>query len=122
MVRPTNTIPSKARLFRALSDEPRLSVIEYLMGGEQRVSDLALQLQMSQSSVSTHLGTLHTAGAVTRRTDGRSAFYSFAHPMVATLLRSAEEIVVASVQQTYTCSMECCQPEAPSPEFPASAR
>lgn len=114
MVRPTNTTPIKARLFRALSDEPRLSVIEHLAGGEQRVSDLALQLGMSQSSVSTHLGALHAAGAVNRRTDGRNAYYSFAHPMVATLLRSAEEIVVASVQGAYTCSMECCQTAAPS--------
>src|SRR2546428_5004218 len=110
MVRPTNTIPLKARLFRALADEPRLAVIEQLADGEQRVSDLAVRLGMSQSSVSTHLAALHAAGAVLRRADGRSAHYALAPPTVGTLLDSAEEIVVASVQQAYTCSRDCCQP------------
>jgi DNA-binding transcriptional ArsR family regulator len=114
MVQPTNTTPLKARLFRALADEPRLTVAEELAHGEQRVSDLAQRLHMSQSSVSTHLAALHAGGAVVRRAEGRQAYYGFAHPTVGRLLQDAEEIVVAAVQDAYVCSRECCMPTAPS--------
>lgn len=108
MLRPTNTTALKARLFRALSDEPRLTVLEQLGAGERRVSDLAADLGLSQSAVSTHLASLHAAGAVDRRAEGRSAYYAFAHPSVETLLTAAEEVICAPLQSAYACVQECC--------------
>jgi DNA-binding transcriptional ArsR family regulator len=108
LLKPTNAIPLKARLFRALSDEPRLAVLEQLGQGERRVSDLALDLGLSQSAVSTHLASLHAAGAVERRAEGRSAYYAFAHPSVETLLSAAEEVICAPLQNAYACVQECC--------------
>ncbi len=108
MLRPTNVIPLKARLFRSLSDEPRLAVLEQLEGGERRVSDLAADLGMSQSAVSTHLSSLLAAGAVERRAEGRSAYYAFAHPSVGVLLEAAEEVICAPLQNVYACVQECC--------------
>jgi len=108
MLKPTNAIPLKARLFRALSDEPRLAVLEQLGAGERRVSDLAADLGLSQSAVSTHLSSLLAAGAVERRAEGRSAFYGLAHPSVETLLAAAEEVICAPLQSAYACVQECC--------------
>jgi ArsR family transcriptional regulator, cadmium/lead-responsive transcriptional repressor len=105
---PTNAIPLKARLFRALSDEPRLAVLEQLSQGERRVSDLAVDVGLSQSAVSTHLASLHAAGAVERRSEGRSVYYAFAHPSVETLLSAAEEVICAPLQNAYACVQECC--------------
>ena len=113
MLRPTNSLAPVARLFRALGDEPRLAVLQALEQGEQRVSDLAERLGTPQSSVSTHLATLHAAGAVTRRADGRSVFYGFADPSVERLLRSAQDVVIASLQDAYACTQPCCV-EAPA--------
>jgi len=108
MLRPTNAIGAKARLFRALSDEPRLAVLEQLGRGERRVSDLAAELGLPQSAVSTHLSSLLAAGAVERRAEGRSAFYTFAHPSVGTVLEAAEEVICAPLQNAYACVQECC--------------
>ena len=108
MLRPTNAIPLKARLFRALSDEPHLAVLEQLSAGERRVSDLAAELGMTQSAVSTHLSSLLAAGAVERRAEGRSAYYMYSHPRVETLLDAAEEIICAPLQSAYACVQECC--------------
>jgi len=108
MLRPTNALGAKARLFRSLSDEPRLAVLEQLGEGERRVSDLAACLGMTQSAVSTHLSSLLAAGAVDRRAEGRSAYYTFAHPSVGVLLEAAEEVICAPLQNAYACIQECC--------------
>ncbi|MBI4214314.1 MAG: winged helix-turn-helix transcriptional regulator [Chloroflexi bacterium] len=113
MLRPTNGLAMEARLFRALGDEPRLVVLQELESCEQRVSDLADRLAIAQSSVSTHLATLHAAGAVARRAAGRSVYYGFAHPSVGTLLGSAHEVVLASLQDAVACTQPCCV-EVPS--------
>lgn len=110
MLRPRNASALKARLFRALGDEARLTVLEQLADGEQRVTELAEQLEMPQSSISTHLATLHAAGAVARRTEGRSAYYAFAHPGMRDLLALADDIAVAPIQNGVTCIQACCQP------------
>lgn len=110
VLRPRNSSALKARLFRALGDEARLTVLEQLADGEQRVTDLAEQLEMPQSSISTHLATLFAAGAVERRSEGRSAYYAFAHPSVRDLLALADEITVAPIQNGVTCVQACCQP------------
>ncbi len=108
MLRPTNSLAMTARLFRALGDEPRLAVLQELEPSEARVTDVADRLAMSQSSVSTHLGTLHAAGAVARRVDGRSVYYGYAHPSVGVLLASAQDVVVASLQAAISCTEPCC--------------
>ena len=110
MLRPINPVPLKARLFRALGDDARLTVLEELAGGELQVSELAARAHLSPSSVSTHLAILHAAGAVERRTQGRSAYYAMAHPSVARLLESAEEAILAPLQDAFACVQECCQP------------
>ena len=113
MLRPTNALAMSARLFRALGDEPRLAVLQELEPGEQRVSDLADRLGIAQSSVSTHLATLHSAGAVVRRADGRSVYYAFSHPSVGAMLREAQDVIVASVQDAISCTQPCCVDAVP---------
>jgi DNA-binding transcriptional ArsR family regulator len=62
---------------RALGDVSRLRIVEVLGDGtEQRVSDLALKLKISQPLVSWHLGFLRRAGLVHTRRQGRTAYCS----------------------------------------------
>src|SRR5688572_13960779 len=95
MIRPIDIIPAKAKLFRSIGDEGRLTILEALGTGERRVTDLAEETRQSQSAVSTHLAALHAAGLVVRRAAGREAWYAFAYPTVGALLVAAEEIVTA---------------------------
>src|SRR3954453_4839106 len=112
MIRPVNMVPAKARLFRSMGDEGRLTVLEALISHEQRVADLVTATGLSQSTVSTHLAALHAAGLATRRQEARSVWYGPAHNAIGRMLDASEELVVAASDQTYACSSPCCDPRA----------
>jgi ArsR family transcriptional regulator len=65
-----------ARLFHALSDETRLSILQRLRFGERCVCDLTDALDAAQSRLSFHLKVLKEAGLVTDRKDGRWMYYT----------------------------------------------
>ena len=65
-----------ARLFHALSDETRLSILHRLRFGERCVCDLTDALEAAQSRLSFHLKVLKKAGLVTDRRDGRWMYYT----------------------------------------------
>lgn len=67
-----------ARLFHALSDETRLSVLAMLGDGERCVCDLQGALDAAQSRLSFHLKVLKEAGLVTDRKEGRWSYYALA--------------------------------------------
>ena len=64
------------RLFHALSDPTRLSILERLRFGERCVCDLTDALDAAQSRLSFHLKVLKEAGLVTDRKDGRWMYYT----------------------------------------------
>src|ERR671934_1195106 len=72
---PSNTDRS-ARLFHALSDETRLSIIARLRFGERCVCELTDALDAAQSRLSFHLKVLKDAGLVTDRRQGRWMYYT----------------------------------------------
>jgi ArsR family transcriptional regulator len=65
-----------ARLFHALSDETRLSILQRLRLGERCVCDLTDAMDAAQSRLSFHLKVLKDAGLVTDRRDGRWMYYT----------------------------------------------
>lgn len=62
--------------FRALGDETRLRIFELLVDGERCVAELMETSGLGQSLVSFHLRTLRNAGLVSKRTEGRWAYYA----------------------------------------------
>jgi ArsR family transcriptional regulator, arsenate/arsenite/antimonite-responsive transcriptional repressor len=67
---------NSARLFHALSDETRLSILQRLRMGERCVCDLTDALDAAQSRLSFHLKVLKDAGLVTDRREGRWMYYT----------------------------------------------
>jgi ArsR family transcriptional regulator, arsenate/arsenite/antimonite-responsive transcriptional repressor len=65
-----------ARLFQALSDQTRLSILDRLRHGERCVCDLTDALDAAQSRLSFHLKVLKDAGLVTDRREGRWMYYT----------------------------------------------
>jgi ArsR family transcriptional regulator len=65
-----------ARLFHALSDETRLSILERLRRGERCVCELTDALAAAQSRLSFHLRVLKEAGLVADRREGRWMYYT----------------------------------------------
>jgi len=64
------------RLFHALSDGTRLSILQRLRLGEQCVCNLTDALDAAQSRLSFHLKVLKDAGLVTDRREGRWMYYT----------------------------------------------
>lgn len=64
------------RLFHALSDGTRLSILQRLRFGEQCVCNLTDALDAAQSRLSFHLKVLKDAGLVTDRREGRWMYYT----------------------------------------------
>ena len=67
-----------ARIFYALSDKTRLSIMTLLTSGEMGVAAIYKKLKLPQSNISCHLMVLREGGLVVNRREGHNMFYSIA--------------------------------------------
>ncbi len=63
-------------VFRALSDENRVKILELLSGGEFCTADLLKEVNVVQSTMSHHMKVLMESSLVSCRKDGKKSFYS----------------------------------------------
>ena len=74
-----------ARLFGALSEPSRLTLLQALHGGPLTVSELMADCAMKQANVSKHLAVLHAHHLVRRKRSGAFVQYEIADPLVFSL-------------------------------------
>ncbi len=82
----------KAELFRALSHEVRIRVLEELRAGELSVGELQERLAVSGPNLSQHLAILRNQSVLTTRREGTTVFYSITDPRIQNLLDDARAI------------------------------
>ncbi|MCX6405519.1 MAG: metalloregulator ArsR/SmtB family transcription factor [Propionibacteriales bacterium] len=99
----TSDLAPAVALFRSLSDPIRLRLLQRLTGSEARIVDLTAELQLAQSTVSTHVACLRDCGLITGRPEGRQMFYTLSRPELIELLGSAEELLAATDHQVALC-------------------
>ncbi len=76
-----------ARLFRALGDASRLSILEFLLeSGTVPQKTLVAHVGLSQGQVSQHLACLTWCGFIDARKRGREVLYSIASPRAGALV------------------------------------
>jgi ArsR family transcriptional regulator len=63
------------KILKALSDETRLKIVEFLLDGEKCVCEIIPHVKRTQSTVSIHLGKLESWGILKSRRDGKQVFY-----------------------------------------------
>jgi len=101
-----------ARLFHALSDPTRLSLLLSLLEGERRVTDLVELVGSSQSNVSNHLACLRECGLVVDRPgERRQVFYSLAHEELRDLLVSTELLLGVAGHSVKLCTNPAMSPD-----------
>ncbi len=66
----------QARIFKAMSDENRLKILELLHEREYNASELLEEMDFGQSTLSHHMRILLSAGVVQARKNGKWTFYS----------------------------------------------
>src|SRR5690349_15853925 len=96
------------RLFHALSDETRLSVVEMLQEGERCVCDLQAELDAAQSRLSFHLKVLKDAGLVIDRKEGRWVHYSLNPDTFAELQDAVAELKPSRRRIPIRQNSACC--------------
>lgn len=65
----------EAKIFKALADETRLSILALLLEGELCVCEIIAALELPQSTVSRHLAYLRNSGWVLGRRQGNWMYY-----------------------------------------------
>lgn len=90
----------KAELFRALAHPVRVRALELLVQGERSVGELAAELDIDLSHLSQQLAVLRRAEVVATRREGNTIFYSVPNPGIPALLKTARELIVASLQNS----------------------
>jgi ArsR family transcriptional regulator len=67
---------------KALADDTRQQILGMLKEGEMCVSDIVAAFDMSQPTISHHLGILKQFGLVTSRKEGKLVYYVINHDNV----------------------------------------
>ncbi|MGM9974619.1 MAG: ArsR/SmtB family transcription factor [Clostridiaceae bacterium] len=71
-----DNIKNRAKMFKALSDENRLLILELLKTGEMCACKLLEELNIGQSTLSHHMKILSESGLVETRKEGKWMHYS----------------------------------------------
>jgi ArsR family transcriptional regulator len=73
---------------KALADETRLKIVEFLLDGEKCVCEIFPHVKRTQSTVSTQLDVLRKAGIVNSRKDGKKAYYFISEDRICHILQA----------------------------------
>lgn len=82
-----------AKIFKALSDERRLRILELLHGGEKCTCVLTDEVNMPQSSLSYHMKILCEAGIVKGREDGKWTHYQISKQGSENIISLLKDII-----------------------------
>jgi len=80
-------VDTQSKVFRALGDKTRLSILNLLNVREMCVCEIMAALNLTQPTASHHLGILENAGVVKDRKEGRWVFYKIANDTFKGLLQ-----------------------------------
>jgi len=96
----TLALERAAELFGVLSTPTRLRIISALFDGEQNVTALLTQVDVSQPSMSRHLNVMYQAGVLAKRRVGQQIFYRLADDSVLSVCTA----VCAQMDVTAKCT------------------
>ena len=94
----------QAKLFRGLSDESRLAILEALRGGPLPVGRIVEVTGLSQSNTSNHLRCLSDCGLVSAEQQGRFVYYRLSDKRIEALLRLADNLLAEVGRRIYACT------------------
>jgi len=87
-----NIFKMSSKIFKALSDQTRLRIIELLEKREICACKFVPLTKKAQPTVSQHLRALENAGIIKSRKDGKMVIYSLTNPKIIDLIKTAKAI------------------------------
>lgn len=88
-------------IFKALSDENRLKILEMLTCGELCACDIQVGLGLMQSTISHHMRVLQHAGIVKVHKRGKWVFYSINNDTAESLCNFLKKVTSPSMDCPY---------------------
>ncbi len=97
-----------AQIFKALSDEKRLAILELIREGEKCACVLIDDTNIAQSALSYHMKILKDAEIVTCRHDGKYCHYSLNEAGCTAALSRLASITTQNENASCACSQGQC--------------
>ncbi len=89
----------KVKVLKALGDETRLKIIDFLKNGEKCVCEIFPYIGTSQSNISQHLRILKDANIVADRKEGKSIYYSVVDDRIFSCLETLENVAEDAIKR-----------------------
>jgi len=93
----------KIELLKALADDTRFKIIEYLLESEKCVCEIFPYVKRTQSTVSIHLGNLEKTGVLESRREGKRIFYRIKDKRVFDVIKALGNPKGKILKQNYCC-------------------
>jgi len=94
---------NKLELLKALADETRFKIVEFLLDGEKCVCEIFPYVKRTQSTVSIHLGNLEDGGVLESRRDGKKIFYKIKDKRVCDVFKALGDAKGKILKQSCCC-------------------
>jgi len=86
------SIKNEIKIFKALADDTRLKIVEFLKEGEKCVCEIIPMTKKSQPAVSQHLKILSEADILEFRKEGTSIYYKIKDKRIIGIIQRLKEI------------------------------
>ena len=83
-------LTAEIKVFKAVADVTRLSILKLLTGGELCICEIMLALKKPQSSISHNLSILEDAGLIKERKEGKWCLYRITDGTVMDMVNLAK--------------------------------
>lgn len=93
----------KAKLFRGLSEQSRLIILEALREKPLTVTEIVERTGLTQPNVSNHLACLKSCGLVLSSQNGRYVTYTLSTKSVENLLLVADQLLTECANRINSC-------------------
>lgn len=90
----------QARICKAFANATRIHILDLLGRGEQRVSDLQEELEISKTNLSQHLAVLKAAGVVVTARNGKQVICSLALPEVKDACQLIRKVLLRQIRES----------------------
>lgn len=96
----------KIELLKALADDTRFKIVEYLLEGEKCVCEIFPYVKRTQSTVSIHLNNLEDAGVLESRREGKKIYYKIKDKSVCDVFKALGNSKGKILKQSCCCGNE----------------
>ena len=94
---------NKLEILKALANETRFKIVEYLLEGERCVCEIFPYVKRTQSTVSIHLGDLEDVGILESRRQGKKIFYKIKDKRIENIFKALDNSKGKILKQSCCC-------------------